>query len=249
MMHILIVGGTQGLGRALAENYLAQGHEVCVCGRDSQKLQGWQFKNHEKLSHYQLDISCSEQVSGLFEHYKDSPIDLIINCAGIYINNRETELTESASLALLNTNVLALNQLLSLAADKMLAQGYGHFVALSSVAALIHYPGASLYSATKRSVINLCDTYRTALSPFGIKVSAVVPGYINTAQLRFLNGGDASHKLFIVEQDYAAKLIIKQLDQGIETFVFPKRMHCLMRLLNLIPKPVLSYFLMPKKIS
>lgn len=249
MMHILIVGGTQGLGRALAENYLAQGHEVCVCGRDSQKLQGWQFKNHEKLSHYQLDISCSEQVSGLFEHYKDSPIDLIINCAGIYINNRETELTESASLALLNTNVLALNQLLSLAADKMLAQGYGHFVALSSVAALIHYPGASLYSATKRSVINLCDTYRTALSPFGIKVSAVVPGYINTAQLRFLNGGDASHKLFIVEQDYAAKLIIKQLDQGIETFVFPKRMHGLMRLLSLIPKPVLSYFLMPKKIS
>ena len=77
----------------------------------------------------------------------------------------------------------------------------------------------------------------------------MVPGYINTAQLRFLNGGDASHKLFIVEQDYAAKLIIKQLDQGIEKFVFPRRMHGLMMLLNLIPKSILSYFLMPKKIS
>lgn len=247
MMNIIIVGGTQGLGRAIAEIYLDQGHDVCVCGRDVSKLNTWEYRHAENLSSYSLDINNQEQLLGLFDHYKNRSVDLLINCAGIYINNRAQNLSESDTLELLNTNVLALNQLMSLTAKKMLAQKMGHIVALSSVAALIHYPGASLYSATKRSVLNLCDTYRTALSSYGIAVTSVVPGYINTHQLRFLNSGDASGKLFIVEEDYAASLIVKKIAQGKQQVIFPKRMHFLMIVLGLIPDKVLTFFLKPKK--
>lgn len=246
-MNIVIVGGTQGLGRAIAEIYLALGHDVCVCGRDSKKLNGWHYYGNENLDSFQLDITISDELDSLFKYHQDKPIDLLINCAGIYINNRATTLTKSESLQLVNCNVLALNKLLSLTSEKMLAQGYGHIVALSSVAALIHYPGASLYSATKRSVLDLCNTYRTALADFGIKVTAVVPGYINTAQLRHLNGGDASKKLFIVEEYYAASLIVDRLARGEQRIIFPKRMHLLMSFLSFIPDKVLEFFLVTKK--
>lgn len=246
-MNIVIVGGTQGLGRAIAERYLAQGHQVCVCARDTNKLTSWSYRDYENLDRFQLDITVNDELNSLFEYHQDKPIDLLINCAGIYVNNRATKLTKSESLQLVNCNVLALNQLLSLTSEKMLAQGYGHIVALSSVAALIHYPGASLYSATKRSVLDLCNTYRTALADFGIKVTAVVPGYINTAQLRKLNAGDASKKLFIVEEDYAALLIVDRLAQGEQRIIFPKRMHLLMIVLGLIPDKILEFFLLPKK--
>lgn len=242
-MNVVIIGATQGLGRALAGLYLERGHCVCVCGRDLTKLESWPYNNSPRLSRFQLDITQAGQTAQLFELYREKNIDLLINCAGSYVNNRTQQLNPEESLALLNSNVLALNQLMTLAAQKMLSQQSGHIVALSSVAALIHYPGASLYSATKRSVINLCDTYRTALAPFSIQVTAVIPGYINTAELRRLNAGDASDKLFIVEEDYAAKLIVQQLDRRVAQLIFPKRMRYLMAFLSLLPRVVLSYFL------
>ncbi|MFX5693503.1 hypothetical protein ABTE17_22750, partial [Acinetobacter baumannii] len=69
----------------------------------------------------------------------------------------------------------------------------------------------SLYSATKRSVLNLCDTYRIALKPFSIAVTAIVPGYMDTAKLRDLNDGDASHKPFILSEEKAVRLIVEAI--------------------------------------
>lgn len=242
-MNVLIIGATQGLGQALAEHYLAAGHQVCICGRDLEKVQRWRYFEHPQLSQFALDVNDSAQLSELFSIYQQRNLDLLINCAGIYVNNRDKQLDESQTQALLNTNVVALTQILSLASHKMLQQGHGHIVALSSVAALINYPGASLYSASKRSVINLCETYRIALADFGISVTTIVPGYINTSQLRALNNGDASHKLFIIEPEEAVKLIVKGISLKKALVVFPRRMHWLMLGLSMLPRWLLQFFL------
>ncbi|EPJ43351.1 MAG: hypothetical protein OFPII_41980 [Osedax symbiont Rs1] len=242
-MNVLIIGATQGLGQALAEIYLAQNHRVCICGRDLNKLRHWPFREHPKLSQFALDINSDQQLQAMFDLYRHKDLDLMINCVGIYVNNRQQALNKEQSLMLVETNVLALNKILNHSSRKMLQQGSGQIVALSSAAALINYTGASLYSASKRSVLSLCDTYRCALRPFKIRVTAVVPGYINTSQLRALNGGDASDKLFIMQLDKAANLIVEGIAKGREQLVFPRRMYWLMRVLALIPQPLLSYFL------
>ena len=64
-----------------------------------------------------------------------------------------------------------------------------------------------MYSATKRHVLSVCATYRMALQPFGIAVTAIVPGYIDTAKLRALNGGDTRHKPFLLSEAQAVDRI------------------------------------------
>jgi NAD(P)-dependent dehydrogenase (short-subunit alcohol dehydrogenase family) len=113
----------------------------------------------------------------------------------------------------------------------------GHVVAVSSIAGLLaDYPGASLYSASKRSVLQLCESYRLALAPFAIAVTTVVPGYIDTAKLRELNGGSAKNKPFLVSETYAVSKITQAITDRKSVVVFPWQMHWIIRLLNCLPK-------------
>jgi short-subunit dehydrogenase len=129
---------------------------------------------------------------------------------------------------------------LDLASSLMLKQGSGHLVAVSSMAGLLHdYPGASLYSATKRSVLSLCETYRIALAPFSIAVTAVVPGYVDTERLRALNGGDASRKPFLQSPAQAVARIAAAIERRQAMLIFPWQMRWLIALLNHLPRALL----------
>ena len=108
--------------------------------------------------------------------------------------------------------------------------------------------GASVYAASKRSVLGLCDTWRKALAPFGIPVTALVPGYVDTQRLRSLNGGDASHKPFLMAEDEAARRMLAAVDAGRPVCAFPWQMRVLVRLLNLLPRmPRLPDFQPPRR--
>ncbi len=248
-MKVMIIGGTSGIGLALALHYLKRGDTVAVCGRDLQRLPPDLPARHPLLHCYQFDIAHRPAVADAIDKFcalapsatsRISSIDLLIVSAGVYFNTRSHELGEAATLAMLQTNVSGLNHAFELAGAKMLQQQSGHLVAISSIAGLLHdYPGASLYSATKRGVLSLCDTYRIGLKPFSIAVTAVVPGYIDTAKLRALNDGDASAKAFIVSEAQAVERISKAIEQRRNVLIFPWQMRWLVALLNLLPRALL----------
>jgi short-subunit dehydrogenase len=192
------------------------------------------------LQLYQFDIADRAALISAIDDFSNPCTDLLIVSAGFYFNDRHHRLDEATTLRMLHTNVTGLNQAFELAAEKMLLQKSGHLVAISSMAGLLKdYPGASLYSATKRSVIDLCTTYRKALAPFSISVTTIVPGYINTEKLRQLNNGDASHKPFLLSEQQAVTRIVKAIAQRDVMCAFPWKMRWLIRLLNLLPKQLL----------
>jgi short-subunit dehydrogenase len=235
-MNVTIIGGTSGLGLALAKHYLAAGHDVLVCGRDTAKIPA----KYALLRTADLDIADKSAMSAMFNQFVGQ-LDLLIVAAGFYFNHRHHELDRATTLRMLQTNVSGLNHAFEIAAEKMMAQQSGHLVAISSVAGLLkNYPGASLYSATKRSVINVCDTYRIALAPFSIKVTAIVPGYIDTEKLRQLNDGDASRKPFLMSEEKAVTHIVKAIDSSTPIVIFPWQLRWLVRLLNVLPKSLLA---------
>lgn len=97
-----------------------------------------------------------------------------------------------------------------------------------------------MYSATKRHVLSVCATYRMGLQPFGIAVTAIVPGYIDTAKLRSLNGGDASHKPFLLSEAQAVARIAEAIRARQAVCVFPWQMRWLVAVLNRLPRWVLA---------
>jgi short-subunit dehydrogenase len=240
-MRVLIIGGTTGIGWALAKHYLQAGHAVAVCGRDISKVDLDTVKHASQLQQYVLDITDNSALASVIHEYARDTLDLLIVSAGFYFNNRHHLLDQASTLRMLRTNISGMNDAFSLCAEIMLAQKSGHLVAIASVAGLLKdYPSASLYSACKRSVIQLCESYRIALQPFGIHVTTVIPGYIDTKKLRELNNGDASRKPFLLSEHHASMIIAKAIEEKKAACVFPWQMRCLIWLLNLLPRYLLS---------
>ena len=238
-MRVLILGGTSGIGLALARHYLAQGDEVAVCGRDLARLPT-DMQAQPRLQAIALDMTDHTALARVVNDFAAHGLDLLVVSAGFYFNTRHEPLDAATTLRMLQTNLGGLSRAFELAAEKMLAQKRGHLVAISSVAGLLHdYPGASLYSATKRSVLSVCDSYRAGLKPFGIAVTAIAPGYVDTAKLRALNGGDASHKPFILSEAQAVAHIVRAIQMRQAVAVFPWQMRWLIGLLNCLPSALL----------
>lgn len=234
----MVLGGTSGMGWALAQHYLQQGAEVAVCGRDLRRLPVAPLP--PRLHAFELDIADPGALALALDSFAAPGLDLLIVTAGQYFHTRHQALDEAATLRLIATNVSGLQLAFEGAAPVMLRQRAGQLVAVASMAGLLHdYPGASLYSATKRSVLSLCDTWRAALAPFGVAVTAIVPGYVDTDKLRALNGGDARHKPFLMSEAQAVARIVHAIEQRRAVAIFPWQMHWLVALLNHLPKALL----------
>lgn len=231
-MNVMIIGGTSGIGLGLAQHYLQQGARVAVCGRHPRKMGGIQ---HERLTVHPLDIADRDAVRRTVALCAGDGLDLLIVSAGQYADAAAIAQDRNAALPVLQVNVGGLDHAFSAAADVMLARG-GQLVAIASIAGLQDdYPGGSLYSATKRAAIAICDSYRKALAPFGIAVTTIIPGYIDTARLRELNNGDASHKPQLMQQQQAVERIAAAIARRDQRCVFPWQMQVLVRLFNALP--------------
>lgn len=213
-MKIFIAGGTSGIGLAIAEKYLEQGHEVAVCGRNKEKID--KIKKVDKLKIYKFDTYDRKSFEIAVNDFSNGKLDIMIASAGNYSNSRTRRLTQEEAVNMLKVNISGTINAFEIAREIMLKNKKGHIAAISSVAALLEYPGASVYSKSKRVVINICEAYREALSDFGIGVTAIIPGYIDTLKLRELNNNDVSKKPFIMSEEYTADIIIKSIEKNRE---------------------------------
>jgi NAD(P)-dependent dehydrogenase (short-subunit alcohol dehydrogenase family) len=233
---VMIFGGTGGIGLALAGHYLRQGAEVAVCGRDPSRVAGTAVAGHPQLQVLACDIADPAGVAAVVDGFGAAGLDLLIVAAGQYVDAAGIARDRAATLSVLRVNVGGLQHAFDAAARRMLAQGHGQLVAIASIAGLMHdYPGASLYSASKRAAIAICDSYRLALAPHGIAVTALVPGYVDTAALRALNGGDAGAKPFLLSERAAVARMAAAIAGRRARCVFPWQLHVLIRLFNCLP--------------
>lgn len=192
---VLITGVTRGLGRAMAEGFIAQGHTVIGCGRNAGDVQalasGW--GNPHRVS--AVDVADDAQVSRWArEVMADSPPpDLLLNNAALVNRNAPLwELSAAEFDAVVDVNVKGTANVIRHFVPPMVARGKGIIVNFSSGWGRSTSPEVAPYCATKYAIEGLTQALAQEL-PKGMAAIPLNPGIINTDMLRSCFGKQAHH--------------------------------------------------------
>ncbi|MCD8042780.1 MAG: SDR family NAD(P)-dependent oxidoreductase [Tannerellaceae bacterium] len=243
-MKVFITGGTSGIGLGLARRYLEKGYRVAVCGRDIRKVPAEPVYNELRL--YQLDVYDKEALEKAVNDFAPDDLELMIVAAGNYSSSAVRKLTYEESMEMLNVNLIGAVNAIEVARKQMGERRSGHIVAIASVAGLLHYPTATIYSKSKRALIQVCDAYRRTLAGFGVTVTTVIPGYVDTQKLRDINNNDLSRKWFVIKEEDAVNRIIQAIEAKKESIIFPLRMRLLTGLTTVLPYKWISYIMLKR---
>jgi NAD(P)-dependent dehydrogenase (short-subunit alcohol dehydrogenase family) len=252
--HIIIVGGTSGLGLALALHHQTLGWQVSVVGSSAAKIADINSL-HPAIVTYVCDLTDPSQTRTLLDNLSDISFQRLIYSAGSYTNERIHHLSKADSDQMLAINLQAFEQVFRWASAQLKQKNQSldftkdcrsNLICIASIAGTMDYPYASLYAKSKRAMIATASAYRAALIPYDIQVNCIASGYINTQALRDLNDGDASHKPFIMSTQAAVDHIMQAIDDDVELAIFPRSMRYITSVLNHLPKPVLNWILRSK---
>ncbi|MBM3778736.1 MAG: SDR family oxidoreductase [Acidimicrobiia bacterium] len=176
----LITGARKGIGRALAEHYLTQGHRVYGCSRKASDLDAGGYR------HVCLDVTDEAAVRGMLSEIRRDAgrLDHLINNAGIASMNHALLTPIDTVRSILDTNVTATFLFCRDAAKIMKGRSFGRIVNLISVAEPLRIEGEAIYAASKSAVRTLTEILARELAPFGITVNAVGPTPVATDLLR-----------------------------------------------------------------
>ena len=189
---IFITGATSGIGKATAEIFAKQGHRLIICGRRKEVLDNLQIQLSNFTYVYSLVFDVRNQqevqnaINSLPEDWKK--IDVLVNNAG---NAHGLEPISDANIsdwdAMMDGNVKGLLYVSQPIIKLMKANNSGHIVNISSVAARQTYANGTVYCASKKAVDVISEGMRLELTEFGIKVTNVQPGAVETdfSKIRF----------------------------------------------------------------
>lgn len=176
--HILITGGTAGIGRALAESLTAQGAQVIITGRDQAKVQ--QAAAAIGCAGYVADSASTaqlQQLAGALEHDNIRLDGLVLN-AGVFYPQALSSTTEEAFAQTMNINTrgpfFTLQQL------QPLLNNPSSVVFVSSIAVTRAFPQAAVYAASKAAFEAIARVANLEFAPLGIRINSVRPGVTAT---------------------------------------------------------------------
>ena len=231
-VNIFITGGTTGIGLALAELYLKEGHRVGICGRNLSKFPSEIKNKYKQLRCYEVDVTNREELQKAIYDFAGNDLDMIIANAGRSVGSKSKIPKLGVSNEVIDINVKGVLNAFDIALSTMLPRKKGHLVATASVAGFVGLPGAAAYSASKAAVLKLCESYHIDLKRHGISVTAIAPGFVDTPLTKKNN-----HKMpFMMGVDRAAVLIKKAIAKKKALYIFPLPMKIVITLLDKMPR-------------
>lgn len=180
----IVTGGGSGIGLAIAEKFVQHNIRTIIIGRDEKKLNDAKEKLGVLCEPVMGDLSLlseiSKLVSSIIERF--GQIDILVNNAGINQKKPFIDVTDDEFQRIILTNVTAVFSLSREVVKYMLEKKSGGVIInISSMAAQYGLPKVIAYSASKNAIDGMTRAMAVELSPNGIRVNAIAPGFITTA--------------------------------------------------------------------
>jgi NADP-dependent 3-hydroxy acid dehydrogenase YdfG len=175
---VLVTGASAGIGKATVAALIGAGARVLATGRRKDALAALVAQHGDALQTIAGDINDAGFVDALAARARD--VDILVNNAGILTYAPLMDLTFADTEAMFTTNVLASFRVMQAIARPMIARRRGHIIVMSSTAAREVYRLGVIYCATKHALSALTRGFRLELQGFGIKVTEIAPGMVDT---------------------------------------------------------------------
>lgn len=237
---VLITGATGAIGGALAEVYAEPGVTLILQGRKAGRLAGLAQACEERGAHVLMkviDVRDRRALSGwLGEVCRQHVPDLVIACAGMNANigpEGQGEQWDDVQ-ALVEVNILAAMGTVDTVLPAMRRRGSGQIALVSSLAAWFGLPATPSYCASKAAIKAYGEALRGWLGPEGIRVSIVMPGYVESAMCGAMPGP----KPFLWKPERAALAIRRGLEKNRARIAFPFPLTLGTMLLAMLPPEI-----------
>ena len=178
----IVTGGGSGIGLAIAEKFIQQNITTIIVGRDKQKLENAVDKLGNLCVPFCFDLDDLQKIPSLVDDMvkQFGHIDILVNNAGINMKKDFTEVTDEEFQKILLTNVSAVFALSREVIKCMIEKGSGSVINISSMASQYGLPKVIAYSASKSAIEGMTRAMAVELSPKGIRVNCIAPGFIAT---------------------------------------------------------------------
>lgn len=208
---VLVTGASSGIGRELAKIFAAEGFHPVLLARNRDKLQ--ELAQELKASHgskvtvLPADLSDPGAPRAVFErlHEHRIHVDVLVNDAGLLFEGDFAAIALDDHLRLLHVNVVALTALTRLFLEPMLHRGRGRILNVASVGAFLPIPSLAAYAASKAYVLSLSEALSEELKGTGVTVTALCPGFTDTAMVHASARATRLPSLMIMDAKSVAK--------------------------------------------
>ncbi|GAB2836531.1 3-oxoacyl-ACP reductase FabG [Microbacterium insulae] len=171
---VLVTGGNRGIGRAIAERFVAQGYKVAVTSRSDEGPAGTLTVRADVTDAAAVDAAFAEVENAL------GPIEILVANAGITKDTLLLRMTEDDFDSVVATNLGGTFRVVKRASKGMLRARWGRVILISSVVGLYGSAGQVNYAASKSALVGFARSLTRELGGRGITANVVAPGFIET---------------------------------------------------------------------
>lgn len=171
---VVVTGGNRGIGRAIAERFVAEGWKVAVTARSGEGPEG--------TLTVRADVTDAATVDAAFTQVEAElgPIAVVVANAGVTKDTLLLRMSEDDFDSVVNTNLGGAFRVVKRASKGMLKARFGRIVLVSSVVGLYGGAGQVNYSASKAALVGMARSLTRELGARGITTNVVAPGFIET---------------------------------------------------------------------
>ncbi|OJY95844.1 MAG: 3-oxoacyl-ACP reductase [Sphingobacteriales bacterium 40-81] len=205
---VLITGGGKGLGFSIANVMALHGAEVIITGRNEQQLKDASKNIGPLCTSHVFDLTNLEAIPSFVDTIESihGTIDVLVNNAGINMKKDLLDVTDEDFEAIITTNQTAVFALSREFAKKMTRRKKGVILLISSMASQYGIPKVIAYTASKSAIEGMTRAMAVELSPLGIRVNCIAPGFIETDMSSKALNSDPDRKQKVLSRTPMAKL-------------------------------------------